>query len=59
MTTHRIAILPGDGVGVEVTAETRPILESLESFVARVEFEFPYLSDGIRSLSSAMMLDYL
>ena len=47
MTTHRIAILPGNGVGVEVTAETRRILESLESFVARVEFEFPYLSDGI------------
>ena len=40
MTTHRIAILPGNGVGVEVTAETRRILESLETLLPGLNLNF-------------------
>ena len=29
MTAHRIALLPGDGVGVEVTAEARKVVDAL------------------------------
>ncbi len=38
--THRVALLPGDGVGVEITAEAEKLLGALhERFGLEVEFE--------------------
>lgn len=40
MTTYKIALLPGDGIGQEVIAETKTVLEKLEKkFAFSFEFE--------------------
>ena len=39
MTTHKIALLPGDGIGAEVTPEARRVLEVVGK-AAGVSFEF-------------------
>ena len=39
MTTYRIAVLPGDGIGPEVTREGRRVLRALERALTGVAFE--------------------
>jgi 3-isopropylmalate dehydrogenase len=46
MHTYRIATLPGDGVGPEVTAEAVKVLQALEPRLNGVRFEFEYYSVG-------------
>jgi 3-isopropylmalate dehydrogenase len=46
MNTYRIATLPGDGVGPEVTAEAVKVLRALEPRLKQVRFEFEHYSVG-------------
>lgn len=45
MSTHKIAILPGDGIGKEVTAEAVKVLKAVES-LCQSSFEFEQASVG-------------
>ncbi|MBM3501068.1 MAG: tartrate dehydrogenase, partial [Armatimonadetes bacterium] len=40
MAHHRIAVIPGDGIGIEVVAEGLKALRALEGTVAGLTFEF-------------------
>ena len=40
MTTFDIAVLPGDGIGVDVTRETQRVLRALETKLAGISFAF-------------------
>jgi 3-isopropylmalate dehydrogenase len=47
MTTHRIAVLPGDGVGQEVTPEARKVLDTVAKATgASFEFESGLVGGG-------------
>ena len=46
MKTYRIAVLPGDGIGPEVTKETLKALEAVEQIVSGIRFEFDEFSVG-------------
>lgn len=46
MNTYRIATLPGDGVGPEVTAEAVKVLQAVEPLLNEVRFEFEHYSVG-------------
>ena len=37
---HKIALIPGDGIGVDVTQAAVQVLEQLSSVLKRFEFEF-------------------
>ncbi len=39
-TTFNIAVLPGDGIGAEVTAEAVKVLQALEPKIDGVKFAF-------------------
>lgn len=39
-TTFRIAVLPGDGIGVDVTRETLRVLRAVEGRLSGIRFEF-------------------
>ncbi len=43
---HRIAVIPGDGVGPEVVAHSRRVLEVVAAWDAAVDFEFTELPWG-------------
>src|SRR5688572_10473819 len=45
-TTFNIALLPGDGIGVEVTTETVKVLQALEPKLRGVKFAFQEYSVG-------------
>src|SRR5690625_2793631 len=55
MKTYEIAVLPGDGIGPEVTAEAIKVLETLEAIDGSLRFNFTeflwnsvrYLIDGV------------
>ena len=40
MTHFNIAVLPGDGIGVEVTLEALRVLEAIEPQLTGVKFDF-------------------
>ena len=40
MVTFNIAVLPGDGIGPDVTAEALRVLEAVESRLEGVHFAF-------------------
>lgn len=40
MSHHRIAVIPGDGIGAEVIAEGLKVLRTLEQVVSNLSFEF-------------------
>src|SRR4030095_866973 len=45
-TTFNIAVLPGDGIGVEVTAEAVKVLQALELKLDDVKFAFHQYAVG-------------
>ena len=44
--THRIAVIPGDGIGEEVIAEGVKCLKTLSEMTGDVQFEFQFLPWG-------------
>jgi 3-isopropylmalate dehydrogenase len=46
MTTFRLAVLPGDGIGPEVTAESLKVLRAIESRLSGIHFELEEFSVG-------------
>src|ERR1041384_5973103 len=47
-TTFNIAVLPGDGIGVDVTAEAVKVLQGLEPKLDGITFAFHEYSVGAR-----------
>ena len=56
MAKHRIALLPGDGVGVEVTAEARKVVDALDLDVEWTELDWG--SDHWQRTGSMMSSDW-
>jgi isocitrate/isopropylmalate dehydrogenase len=57
MATHRIALLPGDGVGPEVVAATRRVLEAAAAIIPALELnfsEYPVGQAAYRQFGSAL-----
>ncbi len=46
MTTHTIAVLPGDGIGPDVIAEGLKVLKQVESRLDAVHFDLRHFSVG-------------
>ncbi|BFZ59396.1 3-isopropylmalate dehydrogenase [Saitoella coloradoensis] len=46
MTNYNIVVLPGDGVGPEVTAEAVKVLETLQKVKSDMKFDFKYAHIG-------------
>jgi tartrate dehydrogenase/decarboxylase/D-malate dehydrogenase len=46
MNKHRIAVIPGDGIGPEVIAEGVKVLEKIAELDKRITFEFSYFPWG-------------
>jgi tartrate dehydrogenase/decarboxylase/D-malate dehydrogenase len=62
MTTHRIAVIPGDGVGPEVTRESERVLRFIAERDAEIDFEldhFPWGTDLYLETGEIMPSDAL
>jgi tartrate dehydrogenase/decarboxylase/D-malate dehydrogenase len=44
--SHRIAVIPGDGIGTEVISEGIKCLKTLSEIIENIQFEFQYLPWG-------------
>lgn len=59
---HEIAVLPGDGIGVDVIAEAVKVLKSLEQLDHGIQFnltEFPWGTEYYKQTGSLMPIDAL
>jgi len=57
MAKHRIAVIPGDGVGPEVIRGGIKVLTTVQGRMSGLSFEFGYFPWGVRLLSKEREAD--